>query len=366
MNRSWPTPTRFYILTLILIILTALSWRIKEMIGPLIIAGLIAYILNPAVTFLEERTPIRHKLGVALVYFVALGLLVTIPIIVVPPLISEIQLVTQDVLSIINRFETFDYQPIILGDYVINIDAFLPRVDESMLGVVRALPENTMHFVESLSRNTAWLLVILVTIFYLLLDWDNLREWLICLSPESYRLEVRRVYLEIKKVWAAYLRGQFLLMFIVAVVFSIIWLAIGLPGALILGIITGLFSLIPEIGPLAATVLAIGVAWIEGSNFIPLSNTWFAFLVFLIYVVLINFKNIWLRPRIMGRSVHMNEGIVFVAIIAAVMFSGVLGALIIIPVLASAGVIGRYIRARILGLQPFGDEISAEALDQEE
>jgi len=315
----------------------------------------------PGVNFLSNKTPITHKWSVVIVYFVALGLVVTIPIVFVPPLISEIQLVTQDLLSLINRFETLEYQPIIIGDYVVNIEAFLPRVDESLVGVVQALPENTLHFIESFSRNTAWGLVILVTIFYLLLDWDRLREWLLKLAPESYRQEVGRIFLEIKEVWSAYLRGQVLLMFIVAVVFSIIWLAIGLPGAVILGIITGLFSLIPEIGPLAATILAIGIAWIEGSNFIPLSNTWFAFLVFLIYVVLINFKNIWLRPRIMGRSVHMNEGVVFVAIIAAVIFSGVLGALIIVPVLASAGVIGRYIRARIFGIEPFPEDDDTEA-----
>jgi hypothetical protein len=58
----------------------------------------------------------------------------------------------------------------------------------------------------------------------------------------------------------------------------------------------------------------------------------------------------------MGRSVNLNEGLVFVAIIAAVIFSGVLGALIIVPVLASAIVVGRYLRARILGLDPFPPE----------
>ena len=58
----------------------------------------------------------------------------------------------------------------------------------------------------------------------------------------------------------------------------------------------------------------------------------------------------------MGRSVNLNEGLVFVAIIAAVIFGGILGALIIIPVIASAIVIGRYLRARILGLDPFPPE----------
>ena len=133
------------------------------------------------------------------------------------------------------------------------------------------------------------------------------------------------------------------------------WL-IGLPGAVILGLLTGLFSLVPEIGPLVAGALAAIVALSEGSTLLPLSNGWFALLVIGLYLLLINFKNIWLRPRVMGRSVNLNEGLVFVAIIAAVIFGGVLGALIIVPVLASAIVIGRYLRARILGLDPFPPE----------
>ena len=89
------------------------------------------------------------------------------------------------------------------------------------------------------------------------------------------------------------------------------------------------------------------------STWIPISDFWFAILVFGSYVVLINFKNIWLRPHVLGRSVHMHEGLVFIAIVAAVVFTGILGAFIIVPVLASAGVIVGYMRRRILGLPPF-------------
>lgn len=164
---------------------------------------------------------------------------------------------------------------------------------------------------------------------------------------------MRRLYLEIKQVWLAYLRGQLTLMLIVAVTFSILWSIIGLPGAVILGIIGGLLSIIPDVGPFAATILAIAVALLEGSTWMPVNNFVFALIVAGLYVVLINVKNVWLRPYILGRSVHMHEGVVFVAIIAAVVFTGILGAFIIVPVLASLAVVGRYLRARLLGLDPF-------------
>ncbi len=356
MNPGWSLPTRYYILTIVLLLTGLLLWVTREMLGPLVVAGLIAYILNPIANLLSERTRLSHRFAVNLVYFISLGLLIAIPAVLVPILLSDIETLSQDLLSIFYRFQTQSYRPIVIGGYVIHLESILPRPDESLALFVGSLPENAFHIIESTSRNAAWFLVIIVTIYYLLMDWDQVREWFIGLAPERYQLEIRQVYLEIKNVWSAYVRGQLALMFIVGVIFSLVWLAIGLPGAVILGILTGLFSLVPEIGPLVAGGLAVLVALLEGSHFLPISNGWFALLIIGFYLLLINFKNIWLRPRVMGRSVNLNEGLVFVAIIAAVIFGGVLGALVIVPVIASTIVIGRYLRARILGLDPFPPE----------
>jgi predicted PurR-regulated permease PerM len=73
----------------------------------------------------------------------------------------------------------------------------------------------------------------------------------------------------------------------------------------------------------------------------------------LVYAVLIMIKNFWLRPYIMGRSVHMHEALVLISILLATMLWGILGALIVVPALASLGVIWDYLRRRILGLPPF-------------
>ena len=113
------------------------------------------------------------------------------------------------------------------------------------------------------------------------------------------------------------------------------------------------------LGPIAATALALAVALLEGSSWMPVNNFIFGLIVVGLYVMLINIEHIWLRPYILGRSVHINEAIVFVAIIAAVIFPGVLGAFIILPVLASLVVIWNYLHARMLGLPPFRDEVPA-------
>jgi hypothetical protein len=167
---------------------------------------------------------------------------------------------------------------------------------------------------------------------------------------------MEELYNRIRRVWMAYLRGQIVLMIIVGVVFTIAWLILGIPGALVLGALAGLFTLVPDVGPFLAMVLAAGVALLEGSAWIPLSNFWVAGIVVIVYLVLINLKNFFLRPYIMGRSVHMNEALVFIAIIIATILKGIIGALLVVPVLASVVVIGDYIRRRVAGLPPFEDD----------
>ena len=183
-----------------------------------------------------------------------------------------------------------------------------------------------------------------------------MREWMIGLAPPAYHQDMVELYKRLRDVWMAYLRGQIVLMLVVGIVFTIAWLILGIPGALVLGVIAGLFTLIPDVGPFLAAMLAMGVALLEGSSWIPLSNFWVAGITGLTYLVLINLKNFFVRPIIMGRSLHMNEALIFIAIMIATILEGIMGALLVVPVLASVIVIMEYLRRRILGLPAFDEE----------
>jgi predicted PurR-regulated permease PerM len=358
MRKPWGAPARYFALGLIIVILAIVAWYIREIFPPLIVAGLVAYLLYPLVDFLHTRLRLRRKVAANIVYFVSLALLFAVPGVLVPTLFDEVQTVTADLNRTLNEIQGYLSKPVIIAGTRLHLEQLIPTLKTSLINLAAPLPQDAWRLIESTSRSALWFLIIVVGAYYFMTDWERAREWIVHLSPEAYRSDARRIYLEIKQVWMAYLRGQITLMLIVGVVFSVIWAAIGLPGALILGMLAGLLSLIPDVGPAVATALALVVALLEGSSWIHWSHFWFAVLVAGLYVVLINVKSIWLRPRILGRSVHMHEGLVFVAIIAAVVFTGVLGALIVIPVLASAGVILTYLRRRILGLPPFpADEL---------
>jgi len=353
MSQSWSVQTRYFVMAVVLILLVALGWYVHAVFQPLIVAGLLAYLLNPAVGWLKRWTRWSHQIAVNVVYFVSLAVLLAIPATLVPVLLNQVELLALDLEDFPNRLQTFVSQPVHILGYQLSLSRYLPDLGQGLANWIAPLPGTALQILETTSRNVLWIILIVVTIYYLLMDWERLREWIIGVWPEPYRKDVRRLFLEVKSIWAAYLRGQLALMFILSVIYAIAWVAIGLPGALILGILTGLLNIVPELGPFVAAILAVIVALVEGSYFLPLSNVWFAILTIGLYLALNYVKTIWIQPRVLGQNVHMHSGLVFVAIVGAILVQGVLLVLIIVPVLASAVVIGRYLRHRILGEPPF-------------
>jgi len=356
MKNQWDITFRYIVFLAVVVMILASAWYIRVVFMPLLTAGVIAYLLSPVINVLAHTTRFSRKAAARIVFFAGVGTIIAILFFATPIILTEMRELIANINSALEQIQETLMQPTEIGGVKISLGSFIPAFRNSISeAFIVPTPEEALLLIESTSRGFLWVLVILVSTYYLMTDWKQLREWLIGLTPDAYHDDLRHLYQQIREVWMGYLRGQVLLMVIVGVVFAIIWTAIGLPGALVLGMLTGLFSLVPEIGPLAATIMAAIVALIQGSNFLPISNLWFAVLVVGIYVGLINIKNVWLRPFIMGRSVNMHEGVVFLAIIAAVVTAGVMGALLVVPMLASARVIGQYVRRKILGLPSFDD-----------
>ena len=143
-----------------------MAWQTREILSPLVIAGLIAYFLNPIVNALTERTRIGHRFAVNSVYFVSLALFFAIPAVLIPVLSSDIETLSQDLLAIGYRIQTFSAQPVVIGNFVLNLPALIPQPEESVSVFIGAIPENILHIIESTSKNAVWFLVIIVSVYY--------------------------------------------------------------------------------------------------------------------------------------------------------------------------------------------------------
>jgi predicted PurR-regulated permease PerM len=349
-------PFRYIVGIISFVLLVAFLIYARDAVTNLAIAAFVAYLINPAVVYLTTRTRMQRVAAVNLVYFSAVVLLIGLPATLLPIFADEAQFVIEDILNLANQLRQTLASPIRIGGLVFHLEEWGQSIFQAQNAVLSPIPERTLQLLETTSVGVLWFLVILVSVHLFLSQWPTMRDWLINLAPPPYRPEIEELYDRIRRVWMAYLRGQIVLMLIVGVVFTIAWLILGIPGAFVLGVIAGLFTLVPDVGPFLAMVLAAGVALLEGSTWIPLSNFWVTGIVLIVYLVLINLKNFFLRPYIMGRSVHMNEALVFIAIIIATILKGILGALLVVPLLASVVVIGGYLQRRVLGLPPFEND----------
>ena len=129
MKREWSLSTRYFVLTFVLVTLILFFWGIREILGPLVMAGLVAYILNPAIDFLKRRVRMGHKLAVNLVYFIGLGMLVAAPVLIVPLFINELKLLTQDLLDMLDQLQGILSRPVMIGGFSIDLGSILPRPD---------------------------------------------------------------------------------------------------------------------------------------------------------------------------------------------------------------------------------------------
>jgi len=363
MTKQWNHSFRYWILSVLIFLFIGLLWFSRELISPLIIGALIAFVLNPAIGSLTRHTKLTRSWAAIIVLFAGLAGLTSLSALMVPRLIAEIQVLFVDLQTIISQIQETLSQPVMILSWEFHFEHLMPDLTKLLSESITAIPENAFRLLEATSKNLIWGLVILATVFYLLRDWKQLRNWFFELLPKPYQTDARQIYIGIKHIWQGYLRGNLALMLIVGIMFTLAWLVIGLPGALILGLITGVLTIIPDLGPAIAAILAAVVALFEGSTYLDISNFWFAALVMGIYLLLINIKAIWIRPRIFARSVHLHDGIVFIAIMAAVVVQGVLGAVVIVPLLASVGVLGRYIYNQFIGASPMNSPKPEETVN---
>jgi predicted PurR-regulated permease PerM len=344
-EKAWNIQTRYFVLVITLLITAAFLYYARPLFAPLVVSILLAYVLDPAVDFFLRRFGFSRRLVVPLVYAVFLTLLAAIPAIFAPVIYAQLDAIRVEIINFQQSLDEFLQQA--------NLTGLVQGNDISEFFSFLYNPQRIFGFVLAATENLAWILIIAISTFSILLDWERIRAFILESPPEPYRHDIQIIYGKVKEIWQAYLRGQLLLMVIVG---TISWLAgslVGLSDALLIGTVAGALDVIPSLGPTLAIIIATLVAYFNGSSYLALSNIWFALLVLGFFGTIQTIKDIWLRPRILGQQVRLHPALVFVAIIGALALAGVIAALVIVPVIKTSEVLGSYLIRRILGVEPW-------------
>ncbi|MBV7339541.1 AI-2E family transporter [Chloroflexi bacterium TSY] len=392
-SEKWDPATKRTVLVILLIALLFALWLSRPVLPILVVSGIIAYLLKPIVD-LAERIRIPRSLStIVLFLLLAVGLIIT-PILVGPILIRQLSaLNVYDPLEIANILvnwteNTFSNAPenwvllggrieIPIGDLFRQFQTnftefqfnFIPTLTEilnyvqRLLGTATSVVGSTAAFgfgvVGSIFQVLFTTIVVFIVSLYLTKDAPAIRSYLEGLFPQSYQPEFIELLRRIGHIWQLFFRGQLILAITIGVITWLVLELIGMPGALILGIVAGVLEVIPNLGPTLAMFPAVIVALIQGSSnpaVAEFGNLGFALLTIGVYFLIQQIENGVIVPRVIGDSVNLHPVVVICGVIVGLSTVGILGAFLAAPVIATVRVVGSYIHAKLLDNPPFMGE----------
>ena len=325
---------------------------INPIVPPLLIAIAVVYLLNPLVSALERRG-VPRAAGAGIVYVLFLCIVALVISLLVP-------VVTRQVGQVIDHFP--DY----LADAQATISRLAARFGQEpdfrldaeqvrewlSAGENRQAVTRYLTGLRSVTNSVISGLIIIVLgpvmAFYLLVDLPRLRRGAMALIPPGRREEIRGLMDRIGQAVGGFFRGQLLVALFVGVASSIGLWAIGLPYWLLVGMVAGIFNLVPLVGPFIGGGLAVIIALVSGE---PLKTVWAA----LVLLAVQQIDNHLISPNVMGRTVQLHPVVVMLALLVGASFAGLFGMLVVVPLVAMAKIIFMFIWSKYV---VYGDELT--------
>jgi predicted PurR-regulated permease PerM/GNAT superfamily N-acetyltransferase len=353
MSHKWSSSAKRTVALVVLVCVGLVLYCFRGVLLPLVLAFLLAFILDPVVDFLEHRLRLSRTLAAALVFALGGLILAAAPAVAVPPLVRAIRRLNLDFVEIAADLDRLLARPVVVLGFELELRSVYEQLVGSLEEFLSAVASGTLDVVVGFASTLFWVVFILLSAFYLVRDGERIVAWLDGLVPTSVRDDFVQLRKRIALVWNAFLRGQLLMALLLALITTVVATTVGLRNALALGLLAGAMEFVPNLGPIIAAVPAVLVAFFVGSSWIPLTNFWFAVLVLGLYLVIQQVEGNVLLPRILGRSLNLHPLIVLVAVIAGGSLAGVLGVLLAAPTVATLRVLMEYVYCRLTDRDPF-------------
>ena len=340
------TLRRVFILAGIALLLWVI-YLLKPVVIPFIAALIIAYLFSPLVAKLS-RFGLPRWLSTSVV-FVGIGVGVVLAAWYVVPLAwkqivyardsipSAVHWVNHQLLPWVAH--TFKLEPMSIDTDQIS-DAAMQYIQtnysvDSIQSFALRLAQSGLSFIQI--GGTVVLIPIIA--FYFLLDWQRMLVQMRRLIPRPYEKTTVEIVKECHSVLGAFVKGQFLVMILLGIVYAVGLQLIGLEVGLIIGMVAGLSSIIPYLGFAVGIISAVIAAFFQfGLDWVHLA------LVGVVFMVGQVVEGYILQPFLLGDKIGLSPVAVVFAVLAGAQLGGILGMLIALPVAAIIVVLLKHVR----------------------
>lgn len=324
-----------------LAVFVALFLLIKRLSGvllPFLVSFVIAYMLAPIVDFFQHKCRLKNRIvSVIVTLTLAIGLVVGAVAALTPAINREMTTLSESAKEFAMNFNANKYLPDQLSeeltDFVSNMDfnAILsnPDIQQTIKNLVPKLGSWISSGLSTLA-GLAVVFVCLLYIIFLLIDYEKISKNWANYVPERYRHNIQTLMSDLDKHMNGYFRGQALIAFIVGILFAIGFQIIGLPMGIAMGLIIGVFNLIPY-------MQALGIPPCILLGLIQSAETgrpvWVIGLcITAVFVIVQSIQDLVLTPKIMGNVTGMGPAMILLCLSIWGSLLGIVGMIIALPI----------------------------------
>ncbi len=332
------TPRWVWAWTLPLVLLIFL-YLARGILGPFVIAGVLAYIFSKIVDIVQERLKWPRWTIVVVSYLLILGAAGTGLYFGAEALYAQTRDFINQGPDTVERGlkQIMGNSSFNFGGETLDAHALADRLNVAIKsyfgGGSGSGGGDALRLARDIVGRLLDTVLVIIVSFYLLINGAGLGAYLLKFFPADSRARTGYVAGRIHTVLGAYLRGQLLLIFIMSLVsFLLLQFAFNVPYALPIAILTGFLEILPLVGPAIAAIIASGVA-------LSAHGTGTAIGVLIVYVILRQLEDQLVMPFVVGRAVELHPVMTIFAVLAGGAISGPLGMLLAVPTAAAIKVI---------------------------
>lgn len=297
-----------------MVALAAILFIARDILIALFLALIISAALDPIVSWLEKRK-IPRILSTLVLYIILIFLIALIAYVVIPIALAEFN----TFLSSLDRYSGTLFDFIDTSGLIDSVNKALGQITNVLLSGSTSLLEIGTKFLGSLT--TA--LSVFVLSFYLTVGKDGVEKFLITILPSAYENKTIDLYYRIKQKIGRWLAGQVVLSFGVGLlVFLGLWV-LGVKYSLLLGIVAGIFELVPYVGPIFSGSLAVLVGLT--------TSTALAFYALILFIIIQQLENNILVPLVSKLTTDLSPVVILIALLIGAQVFGFVGLILAVP-----------------------------------
>lgn len=336
-------PSTRVVLRVVFVILAVIGflWVLAKITGIILLLVLsifFAYLVSPLVEFIRReriiggrKIQIPKVIAIAVSYLLIAAGIVFVVLVILPSLGSQFPEFANQAKAYWKSLgdktqQIIEYSRLRrMPEPVVNaVNEAVPRVVEKVSATVTEFVTAALAYVVYIP----WLILIPILAFFLLKDAESFRRSALLMLPRGrWRWRGDEFFQDVNSTLAAYIRAQLTACLFIGIVCSVGFTLLGLPGALVMGVLAGFFEFVPLVGPVAIALLAALLAMFHAGPFNAL-------LVLLFLGVLRILQDYVIYPRLIGQGIHLHPLAVIFAILAGEKLASVAGIFLAIPVVA--------------------------------